>query len=183
MEYEAGTGCPPQTKRWSTRHSQMKISIASALIMVWSSVAKPAAAFAVGANSASSSTTARFSSSTESEAAAIAANTPENLPEFKNAEEYLAYLETVSALPKGFATGTAKGSFVPVEAPAMGKLPIKGTVIYVTKRPTDSWAAVFTKNRVCQSLLNYFTSCIDFMQLVVSLFFFASIQLATQSLN
>lgn len=124
----------------------MKISFASALAMVWSSVAQPAAAFAVG-NPNRASTTARFSSSTESEAAATAADTPENLPEFQNAEEYLAYLETVSALPKGFATGTAKGSFVPVEAPSMGKLPIKGTVIYLTEGPTDSWAAVFTKNR------------------------------------
>ena len=75
-------------------------------------------------------------------------DTPEVLPAFPNKEEYLAYMETVSALPKGFASGTANGKFVSVEAPALGPLPIRGTVIYLTEGPTDNWAAVFTKNKV-----------------------------------
>jgi hypothetical protein len=75
-------------------------------------------------------------------------DTPVLLPDFASKEEYLTYMEGVSALPKGFATGTAKGTFISVEAPLLGALPIKGTVIYLTEGPTDNWAAVFTKNRV-----------------------------------
>ena len=51
-------------------------------------------------------------------------------------------------LPSGFAVGTAKGTFVSAEAPAMGNLPIRATVIHLTEGPTDSWAAVFTSNKV-----------------------------------
>jgi hypothetical protein len=76
-------------------------------------------------------------------------DTPKTLPDFSNKNEYLAYMERVSALPQGFATGTAKGSFVSVEAPALGPLPISATVIYLPEGPTANWAAVFTKNKVC----------------------------------
>ena len=75
-------------------------------------------------------------------------DTPEVLPDFSSAEEYTAYLETKAALPKGFATGTGAGKFVSVEAPALGKLPIRATVIQLTEGPTDNWAAVFTSNMV-----------------------------------
>ena len=34
-----------------------------------------------------------------------------------------------------------------VEAPALGPLPIKATVIHLTEGPSDSWGAVFTGNR------------------------------------
>jgi hypothetical protein len=77
-----------------------------------------------------------------------ATDTPTLLPDFASKEEYLTFMEGVSALPKGFATGTAKGTFISAEAPLLGNLPIKGTVIYLTEGPTDNWAAVFTKNRV-----------------------------------
>jgi hypothetical protein len=77
-----------------------------------------------------------------------ATDTPTLLPDFASKEEYLTFMEGVSALPKGFATGTAKGTFISAEAPKLGDLPIKGTVIYLTEGPTDNWAAVFTKNRV-----------------------------------
>jgi hypothetical protein len=70
------------------------------------------------------------------------------LPEFTNAEEYLEYMQSVSALPKGFATGTGEGTFVSVEAPNLGDLVIRGTVIQLTEGPTDSWAACFTSNKV-----------------------------------
>lgn len=69
------------------------------------------------------------------------------LPSFSTKEEYIAYLKKAGSLPDGFALGTAKGTFVSVEAPAMGPLPIKATVIHLTEGPTDSWAAVFTSNR------------------------------------
>lgn len=69
------------------------------------------------------------------------------LPSFETKEEYEEYLLQASGLPIGFATGTAKGTFVPIEAPSMGKLPIKGTIIYLKDGPSDSWAAVFTKNK------------------------------------
>jgi hypothetical protein len=81
-------------------------------------------------------------------AATNAGDTPTTLPEFENTEAYMSYLATVAALPKGFATGSASGKFVSVEAPAMGKLPIKGTIIYLTEGPSDNWAAVFTSNMV-----------------------------------
>jgi len=81
-------------------------------------------------------------------ATAAASDTDAVFPPFDNLEEYTAYISgDRSALPLGFATGTASGTFVPVEAPSMGKLPIKGTVLYLTEGPTDSWAAVFTKNK------------------------------------
>mmetsp|Transcript_12609 Transcript_12609/g.19423 ORF Transcript_12609/g.19423 Transcript_12609/m.19423 type:complete len:488 (+) Transcript_12609:23-1486(+) len=69
------------------------------------------------------------------------------LPSFSTKEDYIAYLKKAGSLPDGFALGTAQGTFVSVEAPAMGPLPIKATVIHLTEGPTDSWAAVFTSNR------------------------------------
>lgn len=75
-------------------------------------------------------------------------DTPETLPEFPNVDAYVQYLETVSQLPKGFATGTADGTFISVEAPGLGNLKIRGTIIQLTSGPTDSWAACFTSNRV-----------------------------------
>jgi hypothetical protein len=80
--------------------------------------------------------------------AAGAKDTPEILPDFETAQDYLEYLESVSALPKGFATGTADGTFVSVEAPSLGDLKIRGTVIHVTNGPTDNWAACYTSNKV-----------------------------------
>lgn len=78
----------------------------------------------------------------------VSQDTPVQLPEFASKADYLEYLETVSALPKGFAAGSADGTFVSVEAPAMGKLPIRATIITLTEGATDSWAAVFTTNKV-----------------------------------
>lgn len=74
-------------------------------------------------------------------------DTHSELPSFKSKEEYEKYLLEASGLPKGFATGSAVGAFVPEEAPSMGSLPIKGTIIHLTGGPTDNWAAVFTKNK------------------------------------
>lgn len=74
-------------------------------------------------------------------------DTSAELPSFATKEEYTDYLLEASQLPQGFATGSAVGSFVPEEAPAMGSLPIKGTIIHVTDGPTDNWAAVFTQNK------------------------------------
>ena len=75
-------------------------------------------------------------------------DTHAELPPFKSREEYEKYLVEASGLPKGFATGIAVGAFVPEEAPSMGSLPIKGTIIHLTGGPTENWAAVFTKNKV-----------------------------------
>jgi hypothetical protein len=73
------------------------------------------------------------------------------LPSFATKEEYTSYLQKAGSLPQGFAVGTAKGKFVSVEAPALGPLPIKATVIHLTEGPSDSWGAVFTGNRVSES--------------------------------
>ena len=91
-------------------------------------------------------TSSYFTSST-STLRASKEDTDAVLPEFSTLEEYMDYLSAASSLPKGFATGTASGTFVSVEAPALGPLPIKGTVIHLTDGPTDSWAACFTSNK------------------------------------
>ena len=77
------------------------------------------------------------------------ADSDEQLPEFASEQEYLDYMMRISALPKGFSTGTASGKFVSVEAPSLGQLPIRATVIHLTQGPTQNWAAVFTSNKVC----------------------------------
>jgi hypothetical protein len=78
----------------------------------------------------------------------LASDTPAVLPEFSSQQDYIDYLESASALPKGFATGSADGTFISVEAPNMGELKIRGTIIALTDEPTDNWAAVFTSNKV-----------------------------------
>merc|ERR1712151_958805 len=77
----------------------------------------------------------------------VSQDTPETLPEFENAEAYVEFLESVAALPKGFATGTAEGTFVSQEAPSMGNLKIRGTIIHLTEGPSENWAACFTSNK------------------------------------
>ena len=79
---------------------------------------------------------------------ASSADTPETLPEFASDDEYLDYMKSVSQLPKGFATGTSDGTFISVEAPGLGNLKIRATVIQLTEGPTDNWAACFTSNKV-----------------------------------
>jgi len=74
-------------------------------------------------------------------------DTEGELPRFESKEEYSEYLINASALPRGFATGSAEGSFIPEEAPSMGSLRIKGTIIHLVDGPTDSWGATFTQNK------------------------------------
>ena len=83
------------------------------------------------------------------------------LPEFSSKEEYLNYLDSeLGQLPVGFECGVATGTFISAEAPALGPLPIRATVIALAEdktktntnsRParlaTHNWAAVFTKNK------------------------------------
>lgn len=76
-------------------------------------------------------------------------DTPQTLPDFASNDEYMKYMTSVSELPEGFAVGTAKGTFVSEEAPNLGNLPIKATVIHLPDGPTENWAAVFTTNKVC----------------------------------
>jgi hypothetical protein len=82
-------------------------------------------------------------------AAKYGKDTASTLPPFSTKEEYIEYITSASALPKGFSTGSAVGSFIPEEAPSMGKLPIKATIIHLDDGPTDNWAATFTQNMVC----------------------------------
>ena len=86
--------------------------------------------------------------STQQTAATGGVDTDATLPSFETKEEYTSYLKAAGKLPDGFAVGTASGTFVSVEAPALGDLPIRATVIHLTDGPTDSWAAVFTGNKV-----------------------------------
>ena len=85
------------------------------------------------------------------------------LPDFTDQNEYLSYLEQVSALPKGFAVGVANGDFIPEEAPSMGTMNIRGTVIYLTEGPTDSWTAVFTKNKVRSEGFSWIMCWVEFV--------------------
>jgi hypothetical protein len=96
---------------------------------------------------------ARYASALSSTTASSLQDTPVVLPEFANAAEYLAYMETVAKLPAGFAVGTADGTFVSQEAPDLGKLPIRGTILHLTNGPTDNWAAVYTQNKVSKEYL------------------------------
>lgn len=89
----------------------------------------------------------KSSTTTTSRPMASSVDTPETLPEFSTAEEYLDYINSASKLPKGFATGTADGSFISVEAPGLGNLKIRATVIQLTEGPTENWAACFTSNK------------------------------------
>ena len=75
-------------------------------------------------------------------------DTLSELPTFETKDEYEEYLMGASSLPQGFQTGSAIGEFVPEEAPSMGSLAIKGTIIHLTDGPSDSWAACFTQNKV-----------------------------------
>lgn len=90
----------------------------------------------------------------------VSADTPVLLPDFSSQQEYLDYLQGASGLPKGFATGSADGSFVSVEAPSMGDLKIRGTIISLTEGPTDNWAAVFTTNKVSAGYRLCFVPCV-----------------------
>lgn len=105
-------------------------------------------AFVTVARPTSSHFAHRLHSSSSSSSSTNTADTPAVLPDFADKQDYLKYMETVSRLPRGFAAGTADGKFVSEEAPAMGNLPIRGTVIYLTEGATENWAAVFTSNRV-----------------------------------
>lgn len=88
-----------------------------------------------------------FSSSSPLFAAASLEDTDLELPEFSSLDDYLSYLESKSKLPLGFAVGTGNGSFISEEAPALGKLPIRATILHLTDGPTNNWAACFTQNR------------------------------------
>jgi len=92
--------------------------------------------------------TAPRSSAVNTALSKYAKDTLSELPPFDSKEEYEEYLMEASGLPKGFETGSAIGSFVPEEAPSMGSLKIKGTIIHLTDGPTENWAAVFTQNKV-----------------------------------
>ena len=70
------------------------------------------------------------------------------LPTFVSRDDYFGYLAERSGLPQGFQTGVASGHFQSVEAPGLGFLPIRATVVYLPDGPTESWAACFTSNRV-----------------------------------
>jgi hypothetical protein len=128
------------------------------LLLLTTTSSRPSFAFTTTSASAATTLGAATARSHNSRLLADAASsssgdTPETLPDFENLDNYLAYMATISALPKGFATGTADGTFISQEAPLMGKLKIKGSVIHLTQGPTENWAAVFTSNKVGENLI------------------------------
>jgi hypothetical protein len=130
-------------------------SILSFLLLT-TTCSRPSFAFTTSISASAATFGARCWSHSHLPAAAVSGDTPETLPDFESLDKYLEYMATVSALPQGFATGTADGTFISQEAPLMGKLKIKGSVIHLTQGPTENWAAVFTSNKVGGSEFDLF---------------------------
>lgn len=63
--------------------------------------------------------------------------------EHSSLDSHRAWLASQSALPEGFRVGTARFSFVPVEVDKPGTMTV---TLLALERPTDAFAAVFTKN-------------------------------------
>ena len=137
----------PQTQQ-TIMMSTKSTALALAAIVALSNVN----AFSTSIHQPITSKAAHITSSSLLQATNNGLDTDTTLPSFSTKEEYTSYLQKAGRLPSGFAVGTAKGTFVSVEAPALGPLPIKATVIHLTEGPTDSWAAVFTSNRVSECL-------------------------------
>lgn len=116
----------------------MLLSLARPLNVASLSTSSASKLFAARGSAVWSGSCALFSTSSKTEVT--------KLPEFASKEDYITFIESQAALPQGFSIGTAKGTFVPVEAPMLGNLPIKATVVKFDE-PTESWAACFTKNK------------------------------------
>lgn len=65
--------------------------------------------------------------------------------QFSSEEDYLSHLSTEARLPAGFQVGTTKLTFVSAEAPEIGELPMRLTLVRLDA-PTEKYAAVFTSN-------------------------------------
>jgi hypothetical protein len=134
-----------------TRNALFLALTASSNAFLGRSVARPASISILLSNGYGRTVTGASAKSGSACLFSSAKDTPTTLPDFASKADYLEYMETVSDLPKGFACGTAQGTFVSEEAPALGSLPIRGTVIHLTEGATDNWAAVFTTNKVGSS--------------------------------
>ena len=66
-------------------------------------------------------------------------------PDFTNEREYLTFLETRAALPPGFSVSTDRIQFTASERPSLEPYRMDLSLIRSNK-PTDRFAAVFTKN-------------------------------------
>lgn len=62
---------------------------------------------------------------------------------FDSQAAHLTWLESQAALPSGFRVGTARFAFTPVEVPKPAKMTV---TLIALDQPTDSFAAMFTKN-------------------------------------
>src|SRR4051812_4446191 len=62
---------------------------------------------------------------------------------FESQAAHLTWLESQSALPRGFRVGAARFAFTPVEVPKPAKMTV---TLIALDQPTDSFAAMFTKN-------------------------------------
>lgn len=70
---------------------------------------------------------------------------PSTSLEFNSRESHREWLASQAALPAGFKCATARFDFTPVEAPKPSKMTV---TLLALEKPTDSFAAVFTKNAV-----------------------------------
>jgi len=138
----------------------MLLSLARPLNVASLSTSSASKLFAARGSAVWSGSCALFSTSSKTEVT--------KLPEFASKEDYITFIESQAALPQGFSIGTAKGTFVPVEAPMLGNLPIKATVVKFDE-PTESWAACFTKNKVCKMSSNDFVLSFMFFILFLCL--------------
>jgi glutamate N-acetyltransferase/amino-acid N-acetyltransferase len=62
---------------------------------------------------------------------------------FDSQAAHLTWLKSQAALPRGFRVGTARFAFTPVEVPKPAKMTV---TLIALDQPTDSFAAMFTKN-------------------------------------
>ncbi|MFT3925354.1 MAG: bifunctional ornithine acetyltransferase/N-acetylglutamate synthase [Myxococcales bacterium] len=62
---------------------------------------------------------------------------------FDSQAAHLTWLESQAALPRGFRVGTARFAFTPMEVPKPAKMTV---TLIALDQPTDSFAAMFTKN-------------------------------------
>lgn len=69
------------------------------------------------------------------------------MPIFSGEEPYLAYLREETVLPEGFSVGRRTFDFFPREKPSAGAYKMN-LVLLRLEEPTDSFAAVFTRNLI-----------------------------------
>ena len=67
---------------------------------------------------------------------------------FNNQQEYYRYLESLGDLPEGFRSAVTSLNFIPLERPSAEPYGMNMAIMLLDE-PSESFAAVFTKNEIC----------------------------------